>query len=357
MENVPPNTNQDHDLHSALKSCEEITSAQTILNWIKELERVYGISKRSSEIVNSDERFIKFANNIVVATEKGYDTDALNTTAKKEYSKTGETTELINQCLTDLLSSNYSTDRQKLQCQGYQLKKGPNGRFAAPILVSTQKQYFFHKEWDIVRTIIGDELFRHLYCKYLFFEKTSEGSLVQFGGTNIFDHLQQNRGNSKFGKGPDDAEKKFSKCCKYNIWNENDHYLNNINQPMWNNMKSRTRIFYCTQFNRNNQFFKKHYLVKNTENKAPIDRAEEVYKEIFKVSRIRKELKNNVINIIAFMLTKVKDFNFNYYLSKSCPLPENWKERKQKILSMVDKTREEKAKYYEELFSYTIDNR
>ena len=57
------------------------------------------------------------------------------------------------------------------------------------------------------------------------------------------------------------------------------------------------------------------------------------------------------------MLEKVKDFNFNYYLTKSCPLPENWRERKQKIENLINKTREEKSKYYEELFSYTTDNK
>lgn len=265
----------------------------------------------------------------------------------------------MNKCLVDLLSSNVQGDRQKLQCFGFILKNTKEGKHAVPNMMSTQKQYFFRSEWDTLRTIVGDAVFRHLYTKYLFFQKTSEGSLVQFAGTNIFEFLKKNEPSyNKYQKGSDDPNsRKVSTCCKYNIKSEKDHYLNNVNDAMWNNMKSRTRIFYCTQFNRNNQFFKKHYLMQNKENKSSADRAELVFKEIFRVNRVRKELKNNVLNILTHMLEKMKDFNFNYYLNKSCPLPENWIERKKKILITVDKTREEKSKYYEELFSYTIENK
>lgn len=218
--------------------------------------------------------------------------------------------------------------------------------------MTTQKQYFFKKEWDLVRTIIGDNLFRHIYAKYLFFERTSEGSLVQFAGTSIFEFL-----NSKSNRNPGESEIKTSKSSKYNIKRKDDHYINNYKDVMWNNMKSRTRIFYCTQINRNNQFFKKHNLLLNKDDKSSIDRAEIVFNDIFRFNRIRKELKNNVINILTHMIEKVKKFNFNFYLSKSCPLPENWKERKTKIMSHIDESRQDKAPYYEELFSYTIENK
>lgn len=106
---------------------------------------------------------------------------------------------------------------------------------------STQCQYFLKREWGNVRDIIGDHLFKHLLLKYLFFERTSEGSLVQFAGTSVFEYLV----NGKYQKkAEDDHEKKTSKCCKYNIKDKDDHYLNNIDDVMWNNMKSRTRIFY-----------------------------------------------------------------------------------------------------------------
>lgn len=182
MDVEQPPKNIDHDLHSALKSCEEITSAQTLLNWIKDLEQSYGLSKRGSDTVNFNENFKKFAHKIVIATEKDYDTQELNSIARMPYSNEGDITEMLNHYLVELLSSPNPADREKLQCYGYQIKNGPNGKYPAPNTMSTQKQYFFKKEWEIVRNLIGNELFRHVYHKYLFFEKTSEGSLVQFGG-------------------------------------------------------------------------------------------------------------------------------------------------------------------------------
>jgi len=71
MENAQQN--QDHDLHSALKSCKEITYAQTLFNWIKDLETVANFTKHRKDTLDHDEKFQKFAKSIVVATEIGYD--------------------------------------------------------------------------------------------------------------------------------------------------------------------------------------------------------------------------------------------------------------------------------------------
>ena len=97
--------------------------------------------------------------------------------------------------------------------------------------------------------------------------------------------------------------------------------------------------------------------MKDHEQLSAVDRAERLFNDIFRVNRVRKELKMNVINILTHMLENIKKFNFNYYLTKSCPLPENWRERKEVILSHINEDRQAKAKYYEELFSYTIDNK
>jgi hypothetical protein len=322
------------------------------LFWIQELEKHYGLTQARSEIVSKDERFQKFARNIVIATERDYDTEELNNIAKMPYVKEGDTTDLLNNSLITLLESQYQTDRTKLQCFGYTVKIRNNQKNLVTTQMTTQKQYFFKKEWDTVRTIIGDNLFRHIYTKYLFFERTSEGTLVQFAGISIFDFL-----NSRLARNQSDQEVKFSKSSKYNIKRKDDHYLNNYKDVMFNNMKSRTRIFYCTQLNRNNQFFKKHNLLQFKDEKSSIDRAEALFNDIFRFNRIRKDLKNNVISMLTHMLEKVKKFNFNYYLSKSCSLPKDWIERKKIILSHIDESRQDKAKYFEELFSYTIDNR
>ena len=205
--------------------------------------------------------------------------------------------------------------------------------------------------------MIGDELFKHLYTKYFIFQKTSEGSLVQFNGKNIFEYIRPNKVQQAMKKAVDGSKKlRNPKSCKYNVKNERDHYLNNVSQFYWDNIKSRTRIFYCTHFNRNNAFFKRHQLMKDIDTKSSSRKAEELFQSIFGFNRIRRDLRNNIINILTYLVDKVKTFNFNHYLAKSCPLPENWRERKTKILKYVDKSRDQKAKYYEELFSYTTDN-
>ena len=119
--------------------------------------------------------------------------------------------------------------------------------------------------------------------------------------------------------------------------------MNNVSQFYWDNIKSRTRIFYCTHFNRNNAFFKRHELMKDIETKSSSRKAEELFKSIFGFNRIRRDLRNNIIDILTYMVDEVKTSNFNHYLAKSCPLPENWRERKTKILKYVDKSRDQKA--------------
>jgi hypothetical protein len=85
------------------------------LYWIQELEKHYGLTQARSELVNKDERFQKFARNIVIATERDYDTEELNNIAKMPYVKEGDTTDLLNNSLITLLESQYQTDRTKLQ--------------------------------------------------------------------------------------------------------------------------------------------------------------------------------------------------------------------------------------------------
>nr|O00939.1 RecName: Full=Telomerase reverse transcriptase; AltName: Full=Telomerase catalytic subunit; AltName: Full=Telomerase subunit P123 [Euplotes aediculatus]AAC47515.1 telomerase subunit p123 [Euplotes aediculatus] len=356
MEVDVDNQADNHGIHSALKTCEEIKEAKTLYSWIQKVIRC----RNQSQSHYKDLEDIKiFAQTNIVATPRDYNEEDFKVIARKEVFSTGLMIELIDKCLVELLSSSDVSDRQKLQCFGFQLKGNQLAKTHLLTALSTQKQYFFQDEWNQVRAMIGNELFRHLYTKYLIFQRTSEGTLVQFCGNNVFDHLKVNDKFDKKQKGgaADMNEPRCCSTCKYNVKNEKDHFLNNINVPNWNNMKSRTRIFYCTHFNRNNQFFKKHEFVSNKNNISAMDRAQTIFTNIFRFNRIRKKLKDKVIEKIAYMLEKVKDFNFNYYLTKSCPLPENWRERKQKIENLINKTREEKSKYYEELFSYTTDNK
>ncbi|CAI2374740.1 unnamed protein product [Moneuplotes crassus] len=342
------------EIHPALKTSKEISWCKTLLDFLIEMADNDHLLDKWKDYINSDKYFIKFASNIILAFDRDYNVQELKDISSRQKMKSNEQVDdLIKKCIQSLLESSKEGDKKKLQCFGIQLVKTRADTTIKGMNQSSQKSYFQKKHWSDVRLMIGDELFCHIYKNYLIFERTREGSLVQFAGKNIFEFLEVAKDQATV----DPEELKISKCCKYNIKDNNDHYLNNINEEIWNSMKSRTRIFYCTQYNRQTQFFKKHLLMKDADALSPEDRAEKLFQDIFRFNRIRKQLKTNITNILTHMVKKIKKFRFCYYLSKSCPLPENWIERKKVILSHLNDDKLKKAKYYEELFSYTIDNK
>lgn len=55
--------------------------------------------------------------------------------------------------------------------------------------------------------------------------------------------------------------------------------------------------------------------------------ADKIYEQAFGFTRIRRSLKDNVKKILlAFVKNQLK-VNYNYYLSKNCKLPEEWKDK------------------------------
>jgi hypothetical protein len=69
-----------------------------------------------------------------------------------------------------------------------------------------------------------------------------------------------------------------------------------------------------------------------------------IYKNIFGFTRLRKPLQTGVTNMIAHVIKKQKQFDYNYYLCKNCPLPENWPERKKQYL--IDAKNNKRAQVY-----------
>jgi len=47
---------------------------------------------------------------------------------------------------------------------------------------------------------------------------------------------------------------------------------------------------------------------------------------------MRKDLKGRVLHIIEQVIINQKKFDYKYYLSKNCPLPNNWKNLKKSYL-------------------------
>lgn len=130
---------------------------------------------------------------------------------------------------------------------------------------------------------------------------------------------------------------------KYNLKHEKDDYTANINKSFWDDIVNRNRLFYCTHMNRKNAFFQKHVL----NSKLPEDEiVARIYKEMFGFARIRKSVKDQVTKMLQCVVRKQKKFDYNYYLTKNCPMPPNWKERKQELIKNASLGGEHRAKVY-----------
>ena len=112
---APPD-DQYHELHSALKSCEEIHDAKSFHHWIKDLDRdtEYKLTAAKHSILDADKKFRKFAMSIILVHDTDYDPETFQKIACLEFKKNIDITELINKCLIELLDSRDSTDRRKL---------------------------------------------------------------------------------------------------------------------------------------------------------------------------------------------------------------------------------------------------
>lgn len=53
-----------------------------------------------------------------------------------------------------------------------------------------------------------------------------------------------------------------------------------------------------------------------------------IFKEIFGFARIRKNVRDLVTKMLHCVVKKQKQFDYNYYLTKNCPMPDNWKQKK-----------------------------
>ena len=56
--------------------------------------------------------------------------------------------------------------------------------------------------------------------------------------------------------------------------------------------------------------------------------AHKIFQEMFGFTRIRKNVKENIIKMLITVVKNQKHFDYNYYLSKNCPMPEDWKNKK-----------------------------
>lgn len=58
---------------------------------------------------------------------------------------------------------------------------------------------------------------------------------------------------------------------------------------------------------------------------------------MFGFTRIRKTVKESVLNMLITIVKNQKHFDYNYYLSKNCPMPVDWKNKKKTYLEEAAK--------------------
>ena len=118
-------------------------------------------------------------------------------------------------------------------------------------------------------------------------------------------------------------------------------------QSYFDNIVNRNRLFYCSHMNRKNAFFQKHILNAKMTTKQI---SYKIVQDMFGFNRLRKETKENVLKMVQTVVKNQKKFDYNYYLSKNCPLPENWKERKQELLEKAARGGVDRASVFKELY-------
>jgi len=79
---------EQEDLHMALKSCNEIGSAKTLLQFMTDLQKISGSvvpSARSVQRIKNDNAFKQFLQTVIVCTEQDYKQEDLDKVARAEF--------------------------------------------------------------------------------------------------------------------------------------------------------------------------------------------------------------------------------------------------------------------------------
>ena len=104
--------------------------------------------------------------------------------------------------------------------------------------------------------------------------------------------------------------------------------------------------------NRKNAFFRKHVL--NTKEEKGKDTTKQVafkiVKDMLGFTRVRKQVKEKLIEMFMHVVRKQRKFDYNYYLSKNCPMPADWKNRKKTLLEEAAKGGASRGAVFKELY-------
>ena len=75
-----------------------------------------------------------------------------------------------------------------------------------------------------------------------------------------------------------------------------------------------------------------------------------IVQDMLGFSRVRKQVKDSLIEMVSTVIRNQKKFDYNYYLSKNCPMPEDWKERKKHLLEEAAKGGNNRGAVFKELY-------
>jgi hypothetical protein len=109
------------EVHTALKSCNELGNARTLEQFLIDLQKMQGVVPKAADVnwIKKDAKFKDFLNRVIVCTEPGYK-DNLEEMVKEEpqYHYADKYMELISDVIKELLQEGQTN---KLQTFGYSL--------------------------------------------------------------------------------------------------------------------------------------------------------------------------------------------------------------------------------------------
>ena len=199
------------------------------------------------------------------------------------------------------------------------------------------------RKFEYLRLIFGDVIISYFfkYCSMFVFDEKALNYIQILGISlkNIINKLLKlpnSLGTSNFN-----FQKVFSNS-NYNSNNNNnnefqkekkkENYIINNNNLF---IVERTKIYYCSAFNRKLGFFRKVVPLKKEEHSLIIEKE---YNNMFKKieNLIPKELKENIINFLSKIFEKIVEFNYKKKIFYYCPLTKDWKNIKNNTKNKIN---------------------
>ena len=78
--------------------------------------------------------------------------------------------------------------------------------------------------------------------------------------------------------------------------------------------------------------------------------AHSIVQQMFGFTRMRGCVKAKLIEMMSEVVVKQKKFDYNYYLSKNCPMPDDWKNRKKVLITEAAKGGTNRGAVFKELY-------